>query len=71
MKIMQTAMDDLQLKNALKAAFIEVLQERPDLIRDVLEETFEDIALIHAIDEGSKTGNISREEVFALLRRSV
>ena len=71
MKIMQTAMDDLQLKNALKAAFIEVLQERPDLIRDVLEETFEDIALIHAIDEGSKTGNISREEVFALLRRSL
>ena len=68
---MQTAMDDLQLKNALKAAFIEVLQERPDLIRDVLGETFEDIALIHAIDEGSKTGNISREEVFALLRRSV
>ena len=68
---MQTVMDDLQLKNTLKAAFIEVLQERPDLIRDVLEETFEDIALIHAIDEGSKTGNISREEVFALLRRSV
>ena len=67
---MQTAMDDLQLKNALKTAFIEILQERPDLIRDVLEETFEDIALIHAIDEGSKTENISREEVFALLRRS-
>ena len=67
---MQTAMDDLQLKNALKTAFIEILQERPDLIRDVLKETFEDIALIHAIDEGSTTENISREEVFALLRRS-
>ena len=68
---MQTAMDDLQLKNALKAAFIEVLQERPDLIRDVLEETLEDIALIRAIETGKKTGMATREEVFAILRRSV
>ncbi len=67
---MQTAADDLQLKNALKSAFIEVLQERPDLIRDVLEETLEDIALVHAIEAGSKTGNVSREEIFTLLRRS-
>jgi hypothetical protein len=59
---------DQHLKDVLKAAFIEVMQERPDLIRDVLEETLEDIGLIRAIKEGEGSGNVSREEVFALLR---
>jgi len=59
---------DQHLKDALKAAFIEVLQERPDLIRDVLEGTLEDIALARAIEEGDGSGNASREEVFALLQ---
>lgn len=65
---MQTAIDDQHLKEVLKAAFIEVLQERPDLIRGVLEETLEDVALVRAIQEGDQSGNVSREEVFVLLR---
>jgi hypothetical protein len=59
---------DQHLKDALKAAFIEVMQERPDLIRNVLEETLEEIALTRAIKEGGGSGNVSREGVFALLR---
>lgn len=58
---------DQHLKDALKAAFIEVMQERPDLMRDVLEETLEAIALTRAIKEGEGSGDVSREEVFALL----
>ena len=65
---MQTAVDDQRLKDALKMAFIEVLQERPDLIRGVLEETLEDVALIRAIQEGEKSEKVSREEVYAVLR---
>ena len=59
---------DQHLKDALKAAFIEVMQERPDLIRDVLEETLEDIALIRAIKEGEGSGKVSREEIFSVFQ---
>ncbi len=59
---------DQRLKDAPKAAFIEVMQECPDLIRDVLEETLEDITLTRAIKEGEGSGKVRREEVFALLR---
>ncbi len=59
---------DQHLKDALKAAFIEVMQERPDLIRVVLEETLEDIALLRAIKEGEGSGEVSREEVFAVFQ---
>ena len=59
---------DQHLKDALKAAFIEVLQERPDLIRAALEETLEDIALARAIKEGEESGKVSREEIFAVLQ---
>ncbi len=59
---------DQHLKDALKAAFIEVMQERPDLIWGVLEETLEETALTRAIKEGAGSGKVSREGVFALLR---
>jgi len=59
---------DQNLKDTLKSAFIEVMQERPDLIRDVLEDTLEDAALTRAIKEGEGSGKVSREEVLALLR---
>lgn len=65
---MQTTIDEQQLKDLLKTAFVEVMQERPDLIRDVLEETLEDIGLARAIAEGKDSGNVSHEEVFAILR---
>lgn len=65
---MQTTIDEQQLKDLLKAAFVEVMQERPELIRNVMEETLEDIGLARAIEEGKDTGTISHEEVFAILR---
>ena len=55
---------DSQLKEALKAALVEVLEERPDLLRDMLAEVIEDIALARAIQEGEASGLMSREEVF-------
>lgn len=55
---------DSQLKEALKAALVEVLEERPDLLRDVLTEVMEDIALARAIQEGEASGLVPREEIF-------
>ncbi|KXK01230.1 MAG: hypothetical protein UZ17_ACD001001859 [Acidobacteria bacterium OLB17] len=59
--------NDEQLKDALKSAIVEVLQERKDLIRAVFDEIIEDIALSRAIDEGISSPKVSREQVFELL----
>jgi hypothetical protein len=50
-----------------KAAIVEVFEERRDLVRDVVAEALEDIALVRAIDEGMQGPNVSREEVFKAL----
>jgi hypothetical protein len=60
-------LDEARLKDLLKAAIIEVFEERRDLIRDVLEEAIEDIALAHAIEEGEHGARVSREDVFEIL----
>ena len=51
-------------KRQVKSVLLEILQERPDLLREALE----DIGLSRAIQEGRKTPPASRAEVFARLR---
>ena len=63
----QVLMDDARLKALFKTALVEVLEERKDLLRDVIEETLEDIALARAIEEGRRTQDASRGEVLSLL----
>ena len=60
-----------QLKEVIKTALIEVLQERQDLLYDAVERALEDIALARAIEEGDKTDPIERDEVFAILEGRV
>ncbi len=59
-----------RLKEVLKTAIIEVLEERRDLVRDLIEEAIEDVGLSRAIAEGATSGPISRDHIFALLDRS-
>ncbi len=59
--------DDAKLKKLLKAAVVEVLEERRDLVSDAVAEAVEDIAMVRAIREGTLSENISREEVFKTL----
>ena len=63
----QVPLDDAKLRALFKAALVEVLEERKDLLRDAIEETLEDIALSRAIEEGRRTEDASRSEVVALL----
>jgi hypothetical protein len=58
------APSDDRLKDAMKAALVEVLEERADVVRDILAEALEDVALGRAIQEGERSDLISREEVF-------
>jgi hypothetical protein len=67
---MSISIDEAKLKQALKAAIVEILEERKDLVREVLEEALEDIALARAIEEGDQSELATREEVFDALERS-
>jgi hypothetical protein len=59
--------DDQTLKGLLKEALIEALQERPDLLRDMLMEAVEDIGLLRAIREGESTSEVSKDAVLKAL----
>ena len=61
---------DAKLKRLLKAAVVEVLEERPELVRDALAEAVEDIGMVGAIDAGSRSNEVSRTEIFKILERS-
>ena len=56
-----------QLKEIIKAALVEVLEERQELLRDAIEQALEDLALARAIEEGNETELITRSEVFGIL----
>ncbi len=58
---------DEKLKEVFKAAIIEVLQERQELVREILDEIIEDIAFSKAIGDGEQTPRVSRESVFEAL----
>ena len=60
-----TAKTSTPLKDQVKSALVEILREQPEL----LGETLEDIALDRAIKEGMKSKDVSRDLVFATLRR--
>lgn len=61
------SISDGQLKDAVKAALVEVLEERADLLRDALAEVLEDIGLARAIQEGDTGERVSEAEVFKAL----
>ena len=65
-----TLIDEAKLKEALKAALVEMLEERKDLVREVLEEALEDIALARAIEEGEQSELVTRDEVVNALERN-
>jgi hypothetical protein len=64
---METSINQDQLKNLIKAAITEVLEEQRDLLREVVEEALEDVALVRAIEQGENTELIERKEVFDFL----
>jgi hypothetical protein len=66
-----TAVEERRLKGLLKSAVAEVLEERRDLLRDAVSESFEDVALIRAIQRGEKSPIISRKKIFERLERAV
>jgi hypothetical protein len=64
---MSTMIDEKDLKNLLKAAVAEALEEQRALVKEIVEEAIEEIALARAIDEGLETKPATRDEVFHIL----
>jgi hypothetical protein len=64
---MQTIIDDSRLKRLLKEAFVEALEEKKDIIHDLMIEALEDMALVHAIKEGEGSETIDKQEIFSIL----
>lgn len=60
--------EEERLKDLLKSALVEALEERRDLVQEIMEEAIEDIGLTHAIKRGLESESISHKEVFAVLK---
>lgn len=63
----QISIDEDQLKDVLKKALVEVIEQKKDLLYGIVVEVFEDIALANAIKEGESSESISKKEVYNIL----
>lgn len=63
----ETTLDTSQLKELIKSAIAEVLQEQKEVFTDIIVEAMEDIALVKAIAKGENTELVSREAIFKIL----
>jgi hypothetical protein len=61
----------VKIKEVFKQAIIEVMEEKKDLIQDLIIEAMEDLGMIRAIQQGEDTETIDRDEVFHILKENV
>ena len=64
---MASTFDEEKLKDLLKSAVVEALEEHRDWVQNIVEDALEDFALARAIDQGLESKSVSRDEVFAIL----
>jgi len=62
-----TTLDEAHIKELFKQAFVEVVQERKDLLYDLFAEVVEDALLLRAIREGEDSPIARKEDVLRVL----
>ena len=67
----EIAFDETKLKELLKAAIFELVQEKRDMFVELVSEVLEDVGMENAIKAGEKTEIVSREEIFNILNRKL
>jgi dTDP-4-dehydrorhamnose 3,5-epimerase-like enzyme len=55
--------NDARLKDLLKQAMLELLEEQRDLFTEIFAEAMEEAGLVNAIREGQSTYTVSKKEV--------
>lgn len=63
----ETTLNTNELKELLKIAIVEILQEQKEIFTDIITEAMEDLALVKAIEAGENTEIVSREAIFNIL----
>ena len=61
------SVEEVHLKDLLKEAILELMQERRDELEEVFAEIIEDLALARAIEEGESTETVSKAEILQVL----
>jgi len=64
---MDTSIENSKLKEIVKEALVEVIEEKREVFYDLIAEALEDIALVRAIQEGEYSGTVEKEEIFNIL----
>ena len=65
---MQALIDEGKIKQLMKEAIAEALQEQKGILHDLVVEAVEDIALSNAIREGASLPQVSKKEIFDILK---
>lgn len=65
---MELTINETQAKALVKEALMELLQEKRDILFEVILEVIEEIGLANAIREGRKNELVTEEEILNLLR---
>jgi hypothetical protein len=65
---MEICADQNKLKELMKQALVEILEDRKDVIHEILSEVIEDIALAHAIKEGEASEAVGKQETLDILQ---
>lgn len=60
----ETTANTNQLKELIKTAIVEILQEQQEVFTDIIIEAIEDIGLVKAIEEGESTELVSGKAIF-------
>ncbi len=63
-------LNETQLKELLKTAILELMQEQKEVFSEILVEALEDIGMENAIKEGENTEIVSREQIFQILNKN-
>jgi hypothetical protein len=64
---METLNDDRKIKDLFKQAIIEAIEEKKEVVHDLLFEVMEDIAMVRAIQDGENSAPVSRDDIFQIL----
>jgi hypothetical protein len=60
------SIEEVHLKDLLKEAILELMQERRDDLEEILAEVAEDLALAKATEEGESTETVDKTEILRI-----